>query len=88
MSNLRFDGYILNNASILFSGSLKAKSKHYLKIIRFAARQNIKPNCSLLIAHYSLLIAHCFSGSLNTRIKINLSIRFYFLYCRKSEISA
>ncbi|MBR0128429.1 MAG: hypothetical protein IJM09_01295, partial [Neisseriaceae bacterium] len=36
-----------------FSGSLKAQSKHYLNIIRFAARQNkTTAHCSLLTAHY------------------------------------
>ena len=40
---------ILDNASIFLSGSLKAQSKRYLNIIRFAARQNkTTAHCSLL----------------------------------------
>ncbi|MBR5939697.1 MAG: hypothetical protein IKZ88_00430 [Neisseriaceae bacterium] len=40
MSNLRFDGFILDNASIFVSGCLKILSKRYLKANCFAARQN------------------------------------------------
>ncbi|MBQ1837555.1 MAG: hypothetical protein II131_03275 [Neisseriaceae bacterium] len=60
---LRLDGYIIDNASILFSGCLKDLSKRYLLNNPFCRQAKHKTHCSLLIAHCSLLIAHYFQAA-------------------------